>query len=83
MFRSYVNINLIICMKSLGVGSRGHVCLRAVPLIYMMYGISLAMKEHFVLWCVQLMIHDGMVLLLALVGMRCLVCAHDLSNFDN
>lgn len=78
-----MNVHLIICMKSLGVGSNGNVCLRAVPLIYMIYGIIVAMKEHFVLWYVQLMIHDGMVLLLALVGMRCLVCAHDLSMFDN
>ena len=89
MYQSCVNVTSIICMESLDVGNSGHVRSRAAPLIYKMYGLSLARMEHFVLWHVHVRIHGGMMLsqgpfllLPALVSVRCLVCVHDLSKFD-
>ena len=49
-------------LNNLDVGSSGHVCSRVVPLLYMMYGLSLAWMEHFVLWHVQVRIHGGLML---------------------
>lgn len=90
MYRSCVNVNSVICMESFNVGSSGHICSRDAPLIYRMYGLSLARMEHFVLWHVHVRVHGGMMLsqgtlllLPALVSGRCLVCVHDLSRFDD